>query len=499
MLDAFMYLIAEQEMPTISGERGNPSEQSMLKLMTEAAAHRRAPKASGTFSRIMRSGSIALMTLLAGCASNGVNGQIFDYAAPAAQVAETQASAETTAKTNRKTEEPKNKSASALLGDFQTGTNYTIQPDVLSDGRYNTYTFVTEYGTYAVTGDDLARKHIQEMNALNALKKYSKTAEFAKGVGGAVTGPVKAVFNTVTNPVVATKATYTNVKSKVKSVKRGASKAGEFITTLGHPEKTRPDREDDGLLEGVVGRPEAKRRIAKALKVDPYTHFVPLADELDKVASYSTAGEFGISKAVGFVAGPAGTVISGLKTLDSLTDQTLDMSPGETAVINRERLKNLDIPDATIKKILLTDKLTPTEKIQAVGYLNNLSGAPGLSSFASFLATSDTRHGAFSALLTLSYLSKRPFEDMPIDNAEIVDDILILTAGDSKKIVIFPSDDFSWTRRNADRFSKLGKKLKSNAKGKTKLELRISGNASSLAKRQLQRQGWIVKINSFDI
>ena len=125
------------------------------------------------FSTIGHAGQVALLMLLVGCASTGMDNQIFDYASLAPETA-----AATPIKTNRKTEKPKVKSASALLGAYQNGPGYIVQSTVISDGRYNTYMFATQSGAYSVTGDDLARRHIQELIALNTLKQRSKTKEF---------------------------------------------------------------------------------------------------------------------------------------------------------------------------------------------------------------------------------------------------------------------------------------------------------------------------------
>jgi hypothetical protein len=462
----------------------------MLKLVCERAFYSRKSD-SVAISKVSRAGAVALLTLLAGCGSNGTKGRIFDHVSVAPQAA-----AATPVKTNSKTEQPKVKSASALLAAYQTGAGYAVQPDVSSDGRYNTYMFATKHGTYPVLSDDLARKHIQELIALDKLSKYSMADEFVHGVGSAVASPVEGVIATVTDPVGTAKGTYTNVGRKVESMQRSASEAGEFIKTFGKPEKKRPDREDDGLLVKLVGTPKAKRRLAKTLMVDPYTHFVPLAVELDKVASYSAAGEFGISRGVGFVPGVAGIVMSGVKTLDSLTERTLDMDPAEAAAVNRERLKKLGTPEDAIKKLLLNDKLTPTEKTQAVGYLNSLSGTPGFGALASFIAASDTRHGAFAALRVLSYLAARLPGEGRISRVEIMEQIPVLAVGDGKRVAIFTSDELAWTPQNADQLSRLGDALKGVGKGQK--EMRISGNASALAKRELQRQGWIVEANAFN-
>jgi hypothetical protein len=470
---------------------GPGGESAVLNSAEEGVRHCQGPAAPKAFVRYRRAGPVAFLALLAGCA-NGGDGRIFDYVSPVAH-----ADAATPTEPYRKTEKPRIVAAFALLGAYETGPGYTVQSDVRSDGRYNIYMFATAYGTYPVTGDHLARKHIQELIALDALKKRSEANEFVYGVGSAVTSPVNAVLNTVADPVGTTEGTYTNIKRRLQSVQRSVSEAGEFVTTFGNPEQKRPDREADNLIEKFFSRPKAKRRLAAELLVDPYTHFTPLADELDRVASYSAAGHFGISTAVDFVPGVGGTIISSLETFDSFTKQTLDMDPSETAAINRERLKKLGMPEDAIKTFLLNDKLTPTEKTLAVGCLNLLSATTGLGALLSFIATRETRHDAFAALQALSYLSTHPFGDDSIHSVEVIDQVPIITTGDGKAIALFTSDHLVWSRGNADQLSSLGSVLDSGSIGSLKKEIRISGTTSPLAKQELLRQGWIVKTNVF--
>lgn len=466
----------------------------MTRLLSERDVAGPAPRTSGAAAGPGIFGSAALLLALTGCANTGVQGQFFDYQPAAAQSTES-----ISAKARPQGEQPKVRSASGLLGNSRTGPGYTVRASISSDGRYNSYVFETERGTYSVTGDTLARKHIQELAALEALKQYSPTAEFMHGAGDAVISPVKGVFTTVTNPVGAAKATYTNVGRRLKSVQRGVSQAGEFVTTLGKPEKKRPSREDENLLEKFIDRPKMKRRLAQALGVDPYTHFVPLSNELTKMASYSAAGTFSVDRALSFVPGAAGTVISGIGTLNSFTAQTIDMAPDDIAAVNRERLEKLNIPEPIIKKFLLSDKLTPTEKTLSVGYLVNLSGTAGLESLAAFVAESDTRHDAFAALQTLSYLSAQPFGSGSITNAEIIHGIPVLTLVDAKKVAFFSSDHLSWTSANSSTISSLSAALRSNGRRAPKREMCVSGSISDLAKRQIQRQGWVVKTNIFNL
>ncbi|MBB4002820.1 hypothetical protein [Aurantimonas endophytica] len=417
---------------------------------------------------------------------------MFDYA-PVTAAARTAAPPTTSSRS----EVPKANSASMLLGTAHAGQGYTVRPKVASDGRFHVYTFETEYGTYTVVGDGPAKKHVHELQALNMLKNYSPPVEFARAAGGAVIAPVKGLFTTVSNPIGAARATRGNFERRFHAVQRGLSQAGEVVTAFRMPEKRGPDRESDSLIEKIVDRPKERRRIAEALKVDPYTHFVPLSQKLDEVASYSAAGGFGASRALGFVTGEAGTVISGLGTLESWATENLDMAADDMAAANRKRLQRLGISEGVIKRFLLADKLTPSEKTQAVGFLERLSGTPGLDALASSIPDSRTRHGAFAALHTMAYMAQQPFDGARAANAAVVEDVPVLALDDGRRVAFFASDELFWTSGNAAQLSELTLALKEPRREGFKPEIWISGSASASARRELQSRGWLVKTNAF--
>ncbi|WP_162742391.1 hypothetical protein [Nitratireductor sp. OM-1] len=433
-----------------------------------------------------------MLLIVTGCASTNTSDLIFDYTPTVKH-----ASASTLTKPTSSSEEPKAKAASTLLGPAQAGLGYSVKDSVSNDGRFNVYSFKTDYGSYSVVGDGPARKHIQELVALRKLKNYSAPKEFLTGAGKAVISPIEGVVTTVTNPVKAARVTRANVERKVGSAGRGLAQAGKIITTFKRPEKTQPDRESENLVEKIVNRPEAKRRLARELNIDPYTHFIPLSRELDKVASYSAIGSFGVDRALGFVTGEVGTIISVVGTIDSLTREAIDMAPEEVAVFNRKRLNALNVPEAIIKAFMLSDKLTPSEKSLVVGSLNNLSGTPGLDALAASVAHSNTRQDAFATLQTLAFLLRQPLGGGRPTQARVVEGVPVLTITGHGQIAIVAADKLYWTPSNAARMTSLAQILRRAEKGSAKPELWISGNASALAKRQLQRQGWVVKTQQF--
>ncbi|MES0883998.1 hypothetical protein [Roseibium sp. SCP14] len=435
---------------------------------------------------------LAILALLTGCASTGDPSGLFDYSETTTAKAVEPA---TESSFKGRTEEPKPKSAETLLGKHQSGSEYTVRPDVANTGRFYVYSFETSYGNYTVTGDALARKHIQELIALAELKKFKRSDELIEGVTESVTGPVKAVYGTVTNPVGTAKGSYEKAKRTVKSVGRNVASASEYVTTFGKPKKEAPERESDGFIEGIFSRPSVKRELAQELKVDPYTHFRPLSDKLDEIASFEAAGSFGVNTAVSFVPGAGGMVISGLQTYETVTDQALDRPPKEIAAVNLERLQDAGVPEETARKFLLSEKFTPTEKVLAVTYFRSVASASGAPALIELLAESRSRSDAYAALQALYYTANHGPSGQKPTHIAVTRTIPVLTFDQNRKIALFAYDELSWTVENATLVQSVQQFAKAGSKSRTKLEIHVSGDVTSLAKTQLKRKGWAIVPN----
>ncbi|MEM9632213.1 MAG: hypothetical protein AAGA50_12860 [Pseudomonadota bacterium] len=436
--------------------------------------------------------SLAILALLTGCASTGDPSGLFDYTETTAATVVEPASKKPF---KGRTEKPEPKSAETLLGKHKSGSQYAVLPDVANTGRFYVYSFETEYGDYTVTGDALARKHIQELIALAELKKFKRSNELIEGVTESVTGPVKAVYGTVTNPVGTAKGSYEKAKRTVKSVRRNVSSAGEYVATFGNPKKDAPDRESDGFIEGFFNRPSVKRELAQELKVDPYTHFRPLSEKLDEVASFEAAGSFGINTAVSFVPGAGGMVISGLQTYESVTDQALDRPPEEIAAINLEQLQDAGVSEETARAFLVNEKFTPTEKVLAVTYFQGVASASGAPALIELLAESRSRAEAYAALQALYYTANHGQSGKKPEQIAVTRKIPVLTFDQNRMIALFAYDELSWTEQNAALVKSVQQFAKGKSDRKAKLEIHVSGDVTPLSRAQLRRNGWTIVPN----
>ncbi|EEA94703.1 conserved hypothetical protein [Pseudovibrio sp. JE062] len=362
-----------------------------------------------------------------------------------------------------------------------------------TDGRYYIYTVKTPEGTYKVHGNQLMSKHTRELQALAELKERNKVVAFAKGAGDAVVTPIKSVYSTVTSPVKAANNAYDNAKDTYKSAKKGLSKAKTFVTNKGKLPKETAKREKDGMIAGIVGRPDALREAAFKLKVDPYTHYKPLRSELKSYASARAAGSFGVDTGLGMIPGVGGYVVLSVTTVDSITRRTLNKSPKEMAEVNRERLLGNGTSRKAVDKFLLNSQYTPSEKTIYTGYVKALERIPGAkTALVEFGGTPRNRSTAFSNVVAIKMLNTLHGKQK-ITKIENVNGQLIAYHHGNATSVILPYDRFSWTHKNEANLQKLRASLKHTAGGNTKLV--VLGDVTGKSRSAIRQLSWGVVSN----
>jgi len=103
------------------------------------------------------------------------------------------------------------------------------------------------------------------------------------------------------------------------------------------------------VLPGDPRYDDARRRVAKDLRVDPYTTNAPLARKLDEVAWAQWSGEFGLSMAVSLVPGGAALMftknwVSDLvwDLVNARADVNVKNDEGNTALMEAATSNNLE-------------------------------------------------------------------------------------------------------------------------------------------------------------
>src|SRR5690242_19904562 len=97
-------------------------------------------------------------------------------------------------------ESPPVTTAEAVLGAQAKGPNYTVEPEVRSDGLLRLFQMHTAYGTFDIAGEALMRERIREMAALRKLQAMSESDVFVKSLGQAAAAPLKFGADLITDP-----------------------------------------------------------------------------------------------------------------------------------------------------------------------------------------------------------------------------------------------------------------------------------------------------------
>jgi hypothetical protein len=307
-------------------------------------------------------------------------------------------------------EKPSSFQASQILGpDLVKGPNHSIAEKVTNDGYFNTYTIVSDFGTFRVEGQALLETRIGEMAALAELDKLSSSAVFTdaaykagKGIVLAPVNIVKKTAKTVSDPqkmadtLSAIPDGAEQLFSWVYRKGKGAANAvGDAFSSSPDTSKKKNDASDerstsqvmgDTLDQGAsfglkyVGYTKRQREWFRKLKVNPYTSNELLRDEVMRVAGIETA----VGTAFKFVPGLG--LLGELSTFNTWYERAEKLSlyedPESIAKKNNKELITLGVPDELIKRFSENKAYTPWSRRFISSSLTNLgTGVSGHSEF----------------------------------------------------------------------------------------------------------------------
>jgi hypothetical protein len=380
-------------------------------------------------------------------------------------------------------EKPPSFNAAQLPGIKRIGANYTIRNPVRSDGILRVYVLTTPYGNLTVQGDEMLRMRINELKALAALEKVSDSETFGKALAEAGLSPLKFAGQLIMNPIGTVGNTLTGVGAFFGRVGSGINNAG---------------RTPDDAMSSLFGVSDQRRHLAAAYGVDPYTDLPPLAAELQQLSQAAAMGGLVVTGAMFAIpGGVAGLVVSNLSTAYKLNNIGIDeLARDYTAAqildINRKILFDMGVEEGLRERLLANRNYTPIDMAAMVAALESMAAVKDRQVFVARAATADSR--------ALAYVTRRMAEALANDYrrhggyvrfVSLASFPYVLTR-DGRVMAIVPIDALSWTRETATGFGRVSadrRRIAPKARG----VLRITGQATRLAKRRLKAQGWTVK------
>lgn len=325
-------------------------------------------------------------------------------------------------------EAPPVSSARQVLGAAASGPNYRVEEAVPGDGLLHIFTLTTELGSYQVAGDALMRERIAEMGALARLDAMSTSDVFLDSLGQSATAPIRFGKDLLDDPDATLKRSASGVKQMFNRVGTGIS-------------NRKASR--DSAMGGLLGVDAAKRRLAVALGVDPYTDFPPLAARLNDVASAAAAGGLSVKVLTMAIPGAVGMAASSGNAVENIRATLAERTSAEIAVIVKAQLQALRVPPATADLLVLNRAYTPTDLLVMAQALTALN-ADATPLFVERAAGALTRDEAFFQRQRAVLLAQNA---APLGIGAFVDvgGFPLNRLADGRIIAVLPVDLVAWT------------------------------------------------------
>ncbi|HZL32091.1 MAG TPA: hypothetical protein VFC54_13680 [Pseudolabrys sp.] len=380
----------------------------------------------------------------------------------------------------QKFEAPPSFNAAQIRGIERVGVNYTVKTPVRSDGLLRDYVLATPYGELQIAGDAMLHMRLTELHALALLEKMSGSDTFAKSLAQAGLNPLKYTGNLIVNPLGTIRDTFAGVGAMFGRIGSGINNAGKT---------------PDNAMASMLGVTSERRVLAATYGVDPYTDFPPLDAKLKQLSEAAALGGLTVSGALLAVPGAAGVVVSNLSTANKLNDVGIEelarnFTASQILDLNRERLTAMGVsPDAT-EALLANTNYTPIDMAAMVAALDSMHGVAGRDVFIAQAASADQR-GIALFMRRLAELMVKDNRTQHYTRIVVLGGLPFALTREGRVVTAAPIDALSWTPDNATRFGQFTaarKALSPKAVG----EVKITGQATALAKRELKKEGWSI-------
>lgn len=373
-----------------------------------------------------------------------------------------------------------------------SGPNHRVVSPVQVTGYMGQYTVRTDWGDVPAAGGTILAIRVGEVHALGKLQEVTTTQVFTDAMAASARKTGEAVQRVVTQPVETVKGIPGGVerllRRTARTVRNAAHTVGDALSREGNEGTagTGEDKDEVGQLvdfaNEFAGVNRARREIARAMGIDPYTRNPLIQQRLGELAYASVAGGMSFGLALGQVGGFTVELVSATSKLDSLV---WDASPIDIRDRLERHLVDRGNDAATVRAFLRTPAFTPTLQVDFVNALDALGRPGGENEVLALAATVRSEVHARFLVDQLRMLKRDGFADDPVTTLVALELSIAATTRRGRWIVALPVDRLSWSGAIAD-FSRESQDLPRVRK------LVVSGSVSDQARRELTRAGFTV-------
>jgi hypothetical protein len=345
-----------------------------------------------------------------------------------------------------------------------------------NNGLQNTYRIRFHTDEYEVTGTEAALQLLQELRAIDELRRISTAKAFTRGLTQSAQGKYESAKEIVRDPVGA-----------AKKVPQGAARFfGKVKGFFSQDEEDTGEQVSTGdAIKGALGIEKAKRKLAARLGVDVYSRNQDLQQELDRVASAMAGGGLALdvgTMPIGGAVGTSLTVIGVNQTVEGLIN---DSSAGDLRKWNEQKLSELGADRDLVRQFLDHPWYSPRQETIITAALETVHVNPNLflETANKALTDQDGRYFQHVAQLLAVYSGRvGPLKSFRLEEG-------LLCAVDSNGVLVVPvSFDYGiWTEPVSQRVGALAGLVGSDQSIKS-VEIWTDGNISDRAKDELGKR-----------
>ncbi len=383
-------------------------------------------------------------------------------------------------------EPPVINAADLLPASALSGTGFTVQPQVPTNGAMGQYTIVADpsvfhddAGTYYVESLDMLKIRLSEIPAIAELDSMSKTDVYAKALASSAVRPVNAAANMVMHPMDTVTGLPGGVGDLFGRVSMGAGEIASSATNSFGSGKAAGQAGNATLT--ALGYDQVRRQLAHQLHVDPYSSDPILTKKLNEVAWVMFSARMTVN--VAMMAVPGSMIISGVEITNDLVYQT---PRADLIILVQKKLKSFGLSQEEIVAFSSNTAIPLSLQVTAVKDLEALGNIPGRRAAAVAIGNMMTEYQARFLVTSLHMLAQWSQQQAPITRVYAPG---VLVAHDQNGATILPApvDYLSWTQRTA------GFATDPNLMAMRNRVLLTSAGMTPLAHQQLTANGWNVR------
>lgn len=375
------------------------------------------------------------------------------------------------------TEPPPVLSAAALLpASILSGPNHRLDDQVQNDGYINIYTLHTPKGDLRVESTALLYTRIREAEAAAAMDQVKTGAAVGQAVVSSGANAVTGAFNLITHPI--------------DTLSGAASGVGKAFSRADASLRERRPADDAGAAGALTGYNQAKRDLAKAYGVDPYSRNPYLQASLKRLASAGTVGGLTGMAAKMAIPGGVGLAVSATSSAKFLNDVDVATPPEDLFARNRERLRAMGVTADVIELFIENRHFSPTGQSRLVSALFGMDGVANKAQFINFCVLTDEEDLAFfRERMAMLYANIHATTDR-LREFVAVGKLIAARTADGGFLCAYPLDYLALTPAIVHLTQAMAETARSS--GARSKKLVVGGELSPLAAKTLRAGGWTV-------